>query len=534
MERVIGIDLGTTFSAVAWVNPDTGKAEVLRDPDTQEATTPSVVMFDTTETVIVGRFAKDNAIAEPAKIVEFVKRQMGKPKGDPPEGFQFVAADRAYTAQEVSALILKRLKTIAEVRLGVPVDRAVITVPAYFDEPKRSATKEAGQIAGLEVMDILDEPVAAALAYGLDKVQKDQTVFVFDLGGGTFDVTILRIENRNIRELAIDGDARLGGKDWDDKIIEHCARLFAEEFNSDPLDDLSAYQDLQQRAIRAKHELTQRPKVTIVVNHAGSAKSIPFTRDEFEGLCSDLVSNCRDLSERALQEAKLTWPEIDTVLLVGGSTRMPMIRQLVREISGKEPVTDELNPDECVAQGAAWKAVMGQVQTDKAAAADWQHANPEVTNVIKGLKVSRIISHHLGAVAHETGPGSPLKSFLMLKKGTPLPARATDHFQTIFDGQETVEMPVTQDGYYADGRLSNREDCTDLGVIRLSPLPPGTPAGTPIEVSYEFGDDGILRVTATEMRTGIKVQVEIDHPGGMSQAEMGLAKAHLDSLGLSS
>src|SRR5437660_8465248 len=172
MEPVVGIDLGTTFSAVAYVNPDTGKAEVLRDPDTQDATTPSVVMFDTAETVIVGRFAKDNAIAEPKKVVEFVKRQMGLPKGDPPDGFQFVVGDHPYTAQEISALILKRMKTIAEIRLQAPVNRAVITVPAYFDEPKRAATKEAGQIAGFEVKDILDEPVAAALAYGLDKARK--------------------------------------------------------------------------------------------------------------------------------------------------------------------------------------------------------------------------------------------------------------------------------------------------------------------------------------------------------------------------
>ncbi len=533
MEYTIGIDLGTTFSAVAWVNPETGKAEVLADPDTQARTTPSVVMFDDDQTVIVGKFAKDNAIAEPEKVVEFVKRQMGKPNAEPPEGFRWLVGDHSYGAQEISALILKRMKKIAEERLGQPITKAVVTVPAYFDEPMRAATREAAQIAGLEVMDILDEPVAAALAYGLDKAQRDQTVFVFDLGGGTFDVTILRIEAAQISELAIDGDARLGGKDWDDRLIEHCARTFAAEFKVDPLDDLAGYQELQQRAIRAKEELSLRMKATMVVNHAGHSKSIAITREEFETLCRELVDNCKSLSERVLEQAHKSWSEIDTVLLVGGSTRMPMIREMVRQISGKEPVT-ELNADECVAHGAAWKAVIGQVQEGGQAARDWNNANPALTDIAKNVKVRRIVAHHLGCVAHDGDSGSPKKSFLMLKQGTPLPASYVEQFATLADGQTFVEFPVTQGGYYPDLKKSEVDDCVLLGTVKLGPLPTATPAGTPIEITYQFTEDSILRVVARDVRSGVSVNVDIEHKGGMSEGEMGLAKQRIKDVDVSS
>lgn len=278
---VVGIDLGTTFSAIAHINEDTGKAEIIPSPE-QDRITPSVVLIEKVNDIIVGEIAKQNAVAEPNKVVEFVKRQMGKPKEDKKDeqgnilvkGWSFEHEGKKYSAQEISAFILKKLKNDAEERLGTIITDAVITCPAYFGDPERAATKEAGVIAGFNVLAVIDEPVAAALSYGLDKLKQDQNVFVFDLGGGTFDVVILEIKGGKIREVVVNGDHLLGGKDWDDEIIRYASKIFKEKYGTYPLDDLSAYQDLQLRAIKAKEELTKREKTKIMCVHAGDRKSV--------------------------------------------------------------------------------------------------------------------------------------------------------------------------------------------------------------------------------------------------------------------
>jgi molecular chaperone DnaK len=538
MEHLVGIDLGTTFSVVAYVNPLTGRAEVLPDPDNGERTTPSVVLFDP-EKCIVGKFAKDNAIAEPDSVVEYVKREMGKPsEKPPPEGFQREFGGHRYNAQEISAIILKRMKEIAEKRLDSQVTKAVVTVPAYFDERRRAATKEAAEIAGLEVIDILDEPVAAALAYRLDKSDRDQTVFVLDLGGGTFDVTVLKISGGSIIELAIGGDPWLGGKNWDEAIMKHCSQLFMDEFNEDPESDSAAWQELHQRVLRAKHELSDRVKATIIVNYAGHTKQIVLPRETFEMLTTDLVKNCQALSERTIEEARekagVTWDSVDTVLLVGGATRMPMIRDLAQRMSGKDPST-ALNADECVALGAAWHAVIKRMQADPSFAAEWNEANPQVADTARRTSIRRIIAHDLGATARLGGPTGPLKSFLMLRHGTPLPAKFVDTFETVYDGMEFIEIGVTEDGYYADGRTSDPDECIELGKVRVGPLPPGTRAGWPIEVSYEYGEDGILHVKCAAREDGsVLVESTIDRPGSMSAGDMELARRHLDETAVES
>jgi molecular chaperone DnaK len=416
----VGIDLGTTFSAIAYVNEDTQRAEIIVTPD-QERIVNSVVMFEGENNVIVGDLARKNAVAEPTRVAEFVKRQMGKPKEDildkgnvVNEGWHFEVDGKKYSAQEISALILKRLKTAAEERLGVEITDAVITCPAYFGDPERAATKEAGRIAGFNVLAILDEPIAAALSYRLDKVKKDEKVFVFDLGGGTFDVTIIDIAGGNIREIAVGGNHNLGGKDWDDNVIKHIANMFKEQYNVNPLEDLAAYQELQLKATEAKIALSRKDKTTIVFSYAGNSLKHELTRQQFEELTKDLLQECEMLCDKVLGEVKMTWNGIDTLLLVGGSTKMPMVDEMLKRISGKIPSKD-LNPDECVALGAAWQAVLKK--TDP--------VSDELKGKIGGINVQKVSSHDLGVIALNSQGQE--RSFLMIPKFTPLPS--TDRSQ---------------------------------------------------------------------------------------------------------
>jgi len=297
--KAVGIDLGTTFSAVAHIDPY-GKPQII--PNTEsERITPSVILFDGSN-VIVGTTAKNNAVAEPEKIVDFVKREIGKPK----EQFHREFGGKVYSAEELSALILKKLKLDAEKYLKQPITDAVITVPAYFNDAERTATITAGQLAGFNVLQIINEPTAAALAYGLDKLNEDQTVFVFDLGGGTFDVTIMRIQGQHINMIATNGDHRLGGKDWDDTIVNHMAEEFDRQHGENPLLDLQSYQDLHTRALSAKIQLSSRMQSAVVHHHNGKSVKLEITRNEFERRSQHLVEKCKTLCEMVMQEANMT------------------------------------------------------------------------------------------------------------------------------------------------------------------------------------------------------------------------------------
>src|SRR6202040_3243186 len=296
--KAIGIDLGTTFSAMAHIDAY-GKPQII--PNTEsERITPSVILFDGPN-VIVGTLAKTSAVAEPEKIVDFVKREIGKPK----EQFSREFGGKVYSAEELSALILKKLKGDAEKYLGQPVTDAVITVPAYFNDAERTATITAGQLAGLNVLQIINEPTAAALAYGLDKLDENQTVFVFDLGGGTFDVTIMRIADHKIEMLATNGDHRLGGKDWDDVIVNLIAEEFDRLHGENPLLDLHSYQELHNRALAAKIQLSSRNSTTIVYHHGGKSVKLTLTRKEFEKRTRHLVEKAKPICEMGMQEGKI-------------------------------------------------------------------------------------------------------------------------------------------------------------------------------------------------------------------------------------
>src|SRR5947209_10897788 len=317
--KVVGIDLGTTFCAIAHIDLY-GKPQIIPNVES-ERLTPSVILFDGSS-VIVGTLAKNNSVAEAERIVDFVKREMGKPK----EQFSREFNGKVYSAEELSALILRKLKADAEKYLKEPVTDAVITVPAYFNDAERTATITAGQLAGLNVLQIINEPTAAAVAYGLDKLNEEQTVFVFDLGGGTFDVTIMRIRDGGIEMLATNGDHRLGGKDWDDVIVNHVAEEFDRAHGENPLLDLQSYQDLQSRALAAKIQLSSRPRTAIVHSHNGKSVKVELTRDDFETRTRHLVEKCKTICEIVLEEAKLSWADVQRLLLAGGMTRRTSVR----------------------------------------------------------------------------------------------------------------------------------------------------------------------------------------------------------------
>lgn len=530
---VVGIDLGTTFSAIAYVNEDTGKAEIIPSPD-QERITASVVLFEDETNVIVGKTAKQNAVAEPSKVVEFVKRQMGRPKEDVKEkdkgteeevvvtqGWCFQQGNKKYSAQEISAFILKKLKVDAEQRLGTAIKDAVITCPAYFGDPERAATKEAGIIAGFNVMAIIDEPVAAALAYGLDKLGKDQRVFVFDLGGGTFDVVILEVSGGKIQEIAVNGDHLLGGKDWDDEIIKYVAERFKEHHGSDPLSDLASYQDLQLRAIKAKEELSKRDKAKIICGHEGNSLVVELTRTKFEEITKHLVERCKALCELVLSEAKAGWKNLDTILLVGGSTRMPMIKKMIAEVSGKAP-NEELNPDECVALGAAWQGVILAAQAGS--------VTGEVSKRLAGVKVQKVSSHNLGVVALNSHGKE--RTFLMIPKLTPLPHVKADTFCTNADNQESIVIRIMEGGIMSSDGTCDPGDCNKIGEVMFDGIP-HHPKGSPVELTYRYNDSGILEVHAKDVLSGKEVTGSVEHTGGLTDQEVKQAVQEMQKVTIS-
>ena len=494
MSKVVGIDLGTTFSAIAHVN-EHGKPEIIPNAES-ERITPSVILFDE-DLVVVGETAKENAIAEPELIVEFVKREMGKSKAEYFRSFDgpVGALCKEYGPAELSALILKKLTQDAEGYLGEKITDAVITVPAYFHDAEREATRNAGIIAGLNVLQVLNEPTAAALAYGIDQLGSDQNVFVFDLGGGTFDVTVMKVSESAIQMIATNGDHRLGGKDWDDKIIRYVADLFQVEHGEDPLRDLRAYQDLQNRVVDAKKALSRRPRTSIVCQYDGKSTRVDLTREKFEELTADLLEKCRSLCEVVLAEAKMTWDHIDTVLLVGGSTRMPMVREMLAEISGKEINPMEVNPDEVVALGAAIQGTLRQIS--EGAAAELSDAVKERFIGPDGeakVTVTDRATHNLGLVVLNAQREHIIH--VMIPKMTAVPCEKTNRFGTVDENQPSVLIEVVQGlehNYPKDEVIEF--DQYKLGECVLV-LPPGLPKGSPLHVTYKYNLDQTLEVTA--------------------------------------
>ncbi len=506
--KVVGIDLGTTFSAIAHID-DYGKPQIIPNAES-ERITPSVILFEASGEAIVGTLAKQNSVAEPERVVDFVKREMGKSKDD----FCREFGGKRFSAEELSALILRKLKQDAEKYLGTEITDAVITVPAYFNDAERTATVTAGRLAGLNVLRIINEPTAAALAYGLDKRNEDQTVFVFDLGGGTFDVTIMQIDKGNISVKATNGDHRLGGKDWDDIIVNFIAEEFDRVHNENPLMDLQSYQELQNRAIAAKIQLSSRPRTTIVHSHNGKSIKQELTREEFEDQSSHLVEKCKTICEIVMSEARMNWNQVDAVLLVGGMTRMPMIRELIGQFSGST-IVDAVNPDECVALGAAIQGILALMEEEDEAAESEDlpaEAKAESSSVPattreqyagregKLIRIENIASHTLGVVLYDKVKQEDYV-FPMIKKATPLPANVENTFGTAKANMENVTVRIVE------GESSLPDECSPLGDAQID-LPPYLPAGSPVNVTYRYNTNQILEVVVEAYDKTKEVQIK--------------------------
>jgi molecular chaperone DnaK len=513
--KVVGIDLGTTFCAMAHIDPY-GKPQIIPNAES-ERLTPSVILFDGTS-VIVGTLAKNNAVAEAENIVDFVKREMGKPK----EQFQREFGGKVYSAEELSALILRKLKADAEKYLKEPVTDVVITVPAYFNDAERIATITAGQLAGLNVLQIINEPTAAAVAYGLDKLDEDQTVFVFDLGGGTFDVTIMRIEGQGIQMIATNGDHRLGGKDWDDVIVNHVAEEFDRAHGENPLLDLESYQDLQSRALAAKIHLSSRPRTAIVHSHNGKSVKVELTREEFEQKTRHLVEKCKTICEMVLQEAQMQWSDIDKVLLVGGMTRMPMVREMVGSLSSV-PLVDDVNPDEAVAVGAAVQGILSLLKEEETTG---ERTLPEDTrqqfSSREGglIQVTNITSHTLGVVLWDE---AHLEEYVfpMIRKMTAIPATARNSFGTASANMQRAVVRIVE------GESTLPAECTPLGLCDVE-LPAFLPKGSPVELTYEYNANQVLEVAVNA--SGNQAKVRIERNTGLAPDEVERAAAGLGAI----
>jgi molecular chaperone DnaK len=467
----VGIDLGTTYSAVAYIDR-MGRPTCIRN-DVGDVLTPSAILFDEND-VVIGREAVRCSVTDPGVFAECFKRDVGS-------GFYRKEVNGVTVPPEVlSGFILERIKKDVVRELG-SLEEAVITVPAFFDERRRRATQEAARLAGIRVLDIINEPTAAAVAYGFNQgllrssaSEEKACILVYDLGGGTFDVTILEISKRNFRALATDGDVQLGGRDFDERIVDYLAQQFLDLHGIDPRSDPEDCAQLWIDAQQTKHSLSERSRINVVVSHAGIRLRIEMTREVLEQISADLLGRTESTTKLVIKQTGLGWDDIDHVLVVGGSSRMPMVAEMLERISGKQ-INRSLSPDEAIAQGAAIYAGILTLKNRGEKQAPFSLVN--------------VNSHSLGIVGRNVKTQRPVVH-VVIPKNTPLPHVVRKQFPTARAGQESVLVQVVE------GESSNPAHCSKLGTCIISDLPPGLPRGEKVIVEYRYESNGLIQVSA--------------------------------------
>lgn len=485
-DLLIGIDLGTTNSAVAYMD-DNGNPQIIANREGGRVT-PSVILFEEEE-LIVGAIAKSSALADPLNTAQFIKRQMGN------EEYAFITeGGNEFTTEELSAIIIKRLKEDAEDFLGQKVTQAVISVPAYYDDSQRKATQDAGKMVGLEVLKIINEPTAAALGYGLGK-DKDENILVYDLGGGTFDATLMNVSKNKIEIKSTHGDKNLGGFDFDNKIIEHVCNLFKEKHDLDLYDSLETQQLLRERAEMCKIQLSSRRRSKFSVSHDGITETVEITREDFEDMISTLLAKTDIIIGDVLDEASMSWNDIDKILLVGGSTRSPFISERLEKTSGIKP-SKEVNPDEIVAIGAILQGLM-----------------LDETQELIDIEVVDVNSHSIG-ISSRDSEKNIMENTIILKRNSPIPASNSRPFYLTHENQEDVKITINE------GEDLDLDYVKELGSTLIE-LPEGLSKGTGIEIEIAFDENQIVHMFARLEETGEYLgEMHIERKSNLTQDEI--------------
>jgi molecular chaperone DnaK len=506
--QTVGIDLGTTFSSIAQLDDQGTPVSIPNDDD--EVETPSLVVLVEGGHVLVGPSRMRAAMEDPEHVIERIKRHMGESK------YQRTFDGKAITPEFVSALILKKLRQDTERRLG-KISNAVITVPYYFNDARRKATQDAGRIAGLNVIDIINEPTAATLTYAwhLGELgsagpgdERPRTALVYDLGGGTFDVTVVSYTPTHFRVLATDGDVYLGGVDWNERLLDHLAEEFKARHGVDFRESPAAAHMIRNDCEQAKIELSEDPKTSITCRHAGKALAVTVTREQFEAMTADLLQRTADTTELVLGQAGITAEQLDAVVMVGGSTLMPQVPKMLEQITGQKP-HDEISPHTAVAQGAAIHAAILEAKHrgDQSELAD------KVRKMLAAVKQENVNSHGLGILA--TNPKSNKEiNHVMIPRNTRLPFEIQQTFKTKRDKQQRVSIQVIE------GDAPDPMACSLLGKCKVTELPADLAKGSPIEVTYAFDASGRITVRAEEKIGGKEASIEIERRGGLDDKQV--------------